>query len=477
MHPDYAPDPGATEDIPDDVAVLNLKQALVEGPSIRSIELAPAGASLPEGTAVNVAGFGEEHPLTELDGTLNSIAMTLVSSLNVGRRPMRCSCARARQRLGVLRRQWQRADDSRLSGDAAEAPAQPVRLVGVTDTVEEKCADDALAGFANVTAPEIRDFIEGSEAPPAAPRGGGAKIAGTPEVGQTLTCLSGTWSGNPTFSYAFFDSTNKEVRAVGPSPTYAPAAAEVGRTILCEVRAATAGGTGTSRTEATSPIAVAPVVPAPQVKSITPNSGPVAGGTAVKIKGTGFISGAAVTIGAAAGEVKFVSSGELTAKTPAGLGSREVVVSDKGGTSKGGPAFTYLLAPTVASVTPKTGSAAGGTAVKISGSGFLAGATVTIGAAAAEVKLLTGSELTAKTPAGSGSREVVVSDLGGTSKAGPRSRTLGHPPSYRRRSNRSHPTWSRRRRHRRQDRGQWVPPRRDGHDWLGRRGSEVRIEH
>jgi len=430
VHPDYVPNPDATEDIPDDVAVLNLEQPLVEGPSIRPIELAPAGASLPEGTAVDVAGFGEENPLSvppELNGALNSIAVSLVSSHECGSKADAVFlCART-------------ATGSVCFGDSGSgltvpgspavpgAPAVPVRLVGVTDTVEDKCADDALGGFANVTAPEIRDFIEGNEAPPSAPRGGGSKIAGTPEVGQALTCQPGTWSGKPTFSYAFFDNANREVRTFGSSPTYAPAAAEVGRTILCEVNATTSGGTGTSRTEATLPIAAAPVLPVPQVQSITPSSGPLAGGTAVKINGSGFVAGATVTIGAAAAGVRFVSGSELTAKTPAGSGSREVIVSDAGGTSKGGPDFTYLPPPTVASVIPNTGPTIGGTAVTIKGSGFVAGATVAIGAAATEVKFVSSSELTARTPAGAGSPSVIISDPGGTSKPGPTFAYVGPP--------------------------------------------------
>jgi hypothetical protein len=421
VHPDYAPNPGTELDAPDDVAVLELEQPLVFGPAIRQIELAAAGTALPEGTAVDVAGFGEENPLTELSGMLNSIGMNLVSSHDCGdEADALFLCARTENGSVCF---GDSGSGLTVPGSPAMPgglPAKPVTLVGVTDTTEETCADDALAGFANVTAPEIRDFIAGSGNPPRAPRGGGSKITGTPEVGQALTCQSGTWTGNPTFSYTFFDSADKEVQAAGASPTYTPAAAEVGQTILCEVRATTAGGTGTSRTEATSPITAAPIVPAPQVQSITPNSGPAAGGTTVKIKGSGFLSSATVTIGAAAAaEVKFVSSSELTAKTPAGSGSQEVVVSDAGENSKDGPRFTYVVAPTVESITPKEGPSSGGTVVKLKGKAFVEGATVTIGAAAAEVKFVTSTELTAKTPAGSGSPAVKVTDLGGTSKGGP----------------------------------------------------------
>src|SRR5207249_5968970 len=65
----------------------------------------------------------------------------------------------------------------------------------------------------------------------------------------------------------------------------------------------------------------------------------------------------------------------------------------------------------------------------IEGSGFVAGATVTIGSAATAVKVLSGSELTATTSATApGAYEVVVSDANGTSSGGP-SYTYTAPPS------------------------------------------------
>jgi len=87
--------------------------------------------------------------------------------------------------------------------------------------------------------------------------------------------------------------------------------------------------------------------PPPTVTSITPSSGPTAGGTSVKIKGKGFLAGSTVTIGSAASEVEFVSEEEITAKTPPGSGTQEVVVTDAGGTSTPGPFYSYIPPPTV----------------------------------------------------------------------------------------------------------------------------------
>ncbi len=79
----------------------------------------------------------------------------------------------------------------------------------------------------------------------------------------------------------------------------------------------------------------------PTVASIEPSSGPSTGGTAVTIKGTGFLQGAEVVIGSEASSVEVVSETEIKATTaPAAAGSYEVIVEDANGTSTAGPDFT-----------------------------------------------------------------------------------------------------------------------------------------
>ena len=119
--------------------------------------------------------------------------------------------------------------------------------------------------------------------------------------------------------------------------------------------------------------------------SITPNSGTANGGTAVTITGTGFLAGATVKLGGtAATGVTVVSSTSITATTPAhAAGAVSVVVTNtdaQTGTLTNG--YTYTTsnpAPTVSAITPNSGTANGGTAVTITGTGFLAGATVKLG--------------------------------------------------------------------------------------------------
>ena len=79
-------------------------------------------------------------------------------------------------------------------------------------------------------------------------------LRGEPSVGESLTCEPGSWTNGPTFTYAFIDSADGQVLQEGPLSTYALSTADMGRTILCEVQATNAGGTGVGRSPALSAI-------------------------------------------------------------------------------------------------------------------------------------------------------------------------------------------------------------------------------
>jgi hypothetical protein len=158
--------------------------------------------------------------------------------------------------------------------------------------------------------------------------------------------------------------------------------------------------------------------PAPTVSSISPTSGSGSGGTAVTITGTGFLSGASVTLGGtAATNVNVTSSTTITATTAAhSAGSVNVVVTNSDnqtGTLNGGYSYGAANpAPTVNAISPATGTTAGGTAVTITGTGFLAGATVKLGGTSATgVNVVSGTSITATAPAHTaGSVSVVVTN-------------------------------------------------------------------
>jgi hypothetical protein len=165
----------------------------------------------------------------------------------------------------------------------------------------------------------------------------------------------------------------------------------------------------------------ATVPPPPAVSGMSPNAGPVAGGTSVTLTGSGFTGATGVWFGSnAATNVQVVSDTEILATSPAGsAGTVDVTVSGAGGTSSTGSAdrFTYYPPPTVTSVRSDNGPAAGGTKVTINGTSFIAGGTVAFGSTPATgVTVVSSKQLTAIVPAGSpGSVNVRVTTLGGTS--------------------------------------------------------------
>ena len=162
----------------------------------------------------------------------------------------------------------------------------------------------------------------------------------------------------------------------------------------------------------------------PTVTSILPTSGPVAGGTPVTITGSGFTGASKVLFGTVAASSFTVNSAtQITAVSPAAAvsGTVDVRVTTPGGTSAISPAdkFTYVAPPAIPIVTgisPKTGPAAGGTTVTIIGSGFTGASKVLFGTVAASgFTVDSQTQITAVSPAGSGTVDVRVTTPGGTS--------------------------------------------------------------
>jgi len=153
-------------------------------------------------------------------------------------------------------------------------------------------------------------------------------------------------------------------------------------------------------------LVISAVQAAPTVSSISPVSGPAAGGTSITITGTNFVSGATVTVGGtAATSVAVNSATQITATTAAHTaGAVNVVVTNPDGqTSTLANGYTYVAAaapPVISTVSPSSGPAVGGTAITITGSGFQGGATVSIGGTAATgVTVVNATQITATTPA------------------------------------------------------------------------------
>ncbi len=170
------------------------------------------------------------------------------------------------------------------------------------------------------------------------------------------------------------------------------------------------------------------------VTAVSPNTGTINGGTAVTISGVGFVSGATVSLGGTAVTgVTFVNSTSLTATTPAhAAGAANVVVTNPGGQNATlANGYTYLgPAPTLTSISPTSGTTNGGTAITITGTGFLTGATVSLGGTAAtNVVVASSTSITATTAAhAAGAVNVTVTNPDGQNVTLSNSYTFITPP-------------------------------------------------
>jgi len=160
--------------------------------------------------------------------------------------------------------------------------------------------------------------------------------------------------------------------------------------------------------------------PAPNILSVTPNAGPLEGGTEIIIIGTGFLPQADVLIGDAEA-TRYAgswSSTRIIMKTPpSSAGTKDVVVQNRDGQKAILEAgFTYNPAPAITKVIPDNGRLAGGTQITLQGNGFLPGAKVLFGdvyarflVVASSIRVMSPNLITVVTPAGEpGPKDVVV---------------------------------------------------------------------
>ncbi|GIP00066.1 hypothetical protein J14TS5_51510 [Paenibacillus lautus] len=148
-----------------------------------------------------------------------------------------------------------------------------------------------------------------------------------------------------------------------------------------------------------------PPPPAPKVISVTPNSGPQAGGTLVSIAGSDFVNGARVFVN----EKDVTSASTFSSKTliylkmPSWTKAESVSIKVVNPDQQFGElanAFTYdaLPAPEINSANPNKGLISGGTVVVIQGKNFVNGASLKLGVKDVAVTFISSTQLQFKTP-------------------------------------------------------------------------------
>ena len=161
--------------------------------------------------------------------------------------------------------------------------------------------------------------------------------------------------------------------------------------------------------------------PAPTVTNVAPTAGPTAGGTSVTITGTTLTGATGVSFDSTAATSFTVNSAtQITATAPAGTGTVDVTVTTPGGTSatSASDQYTYVGGPAVTSISPSAGPASGGTVVTINGALLSSPIAVDFGGIPATNVTATASEITATAPPGTGTVDVTVVTIGGTSGTG-----------------------------------------------------------
>jgi hypothetical protein len=260
-------------------------------------------------------------------------------------------------------------------------------------------------------------------------------LAPKPAAGRPTAPLAG---GPTPCASGFIALTDNLIETFTPPKGSNPATVDVTVT--------TAGGT--SSTGAADQFTYV-ATPAPVVTAVSPSSGRSAGGQTVFISGSNLTNPTSVHFGTATATITFdqfffffgfSSSSLVEVISPAGVNPStvDVTVTTAGGTSATSPADTYTYgptpAPTVGAIGPNTGP--DGTTVYITGTNLLGATAVKFGSATALPRrfgaqapaagggqpgffVISDNLIQAVSPVNTGSVDVTVTTVGGTSATGP----------------------------------------------------------
>jgi hypothetical protein len=311
-------------------------------------------------------------------------------------------------------------------------PATSVTVVSDTEIFATSPAEGAGAVDVTVTTPEGTSATGSADQYTyiGAPVVTGVNPGSGPASGGTTVTIAGSgFTGATAVSFGSVAATSVTVVAGTQITATAPAqsAGAVDVTVTTP--------DGTSPTSGADQYTYQAPAPVPAVTGVSPASGPAGGGTTVTITGSGFTGATAVKFGSStAASVTVVSSTRITAVTPAHApGTVTITVTTPGGTSPAGGAspFTYGTPPAVTGIAPPSGSANGGTAVLIGGTGFSDSSVVMFGTKRAIGFIALGGDLMiALAPAEpAGTVDITVTTPYGTSATSNRDRfTYLAPP-------------------------------------------------
>jgi len=241
---------------------------------------------------------------------------------------------------------------------------------------------------------------------------------GTTAGGDTIVVLGSHFTGATAVKFGTLAASSFTVNADDSITAVAPPAAAATVDVTVTTYAGTSS-TGSADHYIYTNVSGA----APAVTAVSPNTGSTAGGQVVTLTGSGFTGATAVKFNTtAASAFTIVSDTTITATAPAGAPATiDITVTTNNGTSATGSAdqFTYLstAVPAITSLSPSSGTSAGGTSVSVTGSNFTSASAVTFGGvAASSFTVNSATSLTATSPPlPAGSYGVTVTTPSGTS--------------------------------------------------------------
>jgi hypothetical protein len=293
--------------------------------------------------------------------------------------------------------------DSQITAVAPPNSAGTVDVVVATPTGTSATSTSDQFTYTNAAAPTVTSL----------PLNSGSTAGGT-----TVTVLGSGFTGATAVNFGSVAATDFTVLSDGTLTATAPAQAAG----MVDVTVATFSGTSASTSADHFTYTSAG---APAVTGLATSTGTTAGGTAVTINGSGFTGASEVDFGSvAAASFSVLSDTQISAVSPPqAAGSISVTVTTFAGTSAPGGAsqfsYTNAAAPSVSGISANSGSAAGGQAVTVTGSGFTGATAVNFGEAATDFTVLSDTALLATAPAGSaGTVDITVTSYSGTSATG-----------------------------------------------------------
>jgi hypothetical protein len=236
---------------------------------------------------------------------------------------------------------------------------------------------------------------------------------GTTAGGESVTISGSGFTGVAAVDFGTVAATSFKV--VSPAEITAVSPAETAGHV--DVTVVTGSGT--------SPISTADefiyyATGDPAIGTISPEFGPIMGGTLVQIDGVNLTGATSVDFGSVPAVFKVVSATEITATSPVvtSAGSVIVMVTTPVGSASAATPFSYAAVPSISAITPASGPPSGGTTVTITGTNLSGASAVDFGTQAVPFTVVSPTEITAVSPAGAvGAVTVKVTTPGGSTSA------------------------------------------------------------